>query len=585
LQGTIYTGPYPFESEEADYDYARYRRASSLKEGKGVLQISGFLRGVTNANDWPAADMTIAYRLHLWRTEEGGGIDHLGFYDSVVSFREDKDKVRKNLTIVEGPFINMIISDDPGVVIVAFETDADSKGRVYISGPVLKHRAPSGEFKLAAEDAGGKRRHELKITWLVPSAVYYYYVEGEEEGGEKISSPKYSFMTAPRRGEGSVAFAFGSDSREGVGSGERNYMGSNFYVMSRLANHAYRKGAAFCIFGGDLVNGYTSEVEDFSLQLKGWKQALAGFWRSNPVYPAMGNHEALLNFYYDKESRRGVVLDKWPYATQSAEAIFAQEFWNPTNGPKLSDERRPPYSENVYHFQYGPVLCVAFNNNYWYSSSRLVKDYGGSPEGYIMEDQLSWIERVLEKAEKDDTVHYIVLYAQEPIFPCGGHVGDAMWWNGDNNLRAYERPEGKSEVVESGKGMIEVRNRFWGAVAKSSKVAAVMAGDEHEYYRLLVDKDTPVGLYPEDDTDGDGILDKASPNPDFKHPTWHITAGTAGAPYYARQETPWEPVILSSQHGYCFFQATESKISMTYYSVTGQAVDYVDDLMAVKEAR
>src|SRR5208283_1969435 len=39
LHGTILTGPYPFEAEEADYDYARYRLAGPLLRGKGVLSI------------------------------------------------------------------------------------------------------------------------------------------------------------------------------------------------------------------------------------------------------------------------------------------------------------------------------------------------------------------------------------------------------------------------------------------------------------------------------------------------------------------------------------------------------------------
>ena len=49
---------------------------------------------------------------------------------------------------------------------------------------------------------------------------------------------------------------------------------------------------------------------------------MAGFWRSRPVYPAMGNHEALLNVF-DDGSKYGIALDQWPYATHSAEAVFA----------------------------------------------------------------------------------------------------------------------------------------------------------------------------------------------------------------------------------------------------------------------
>lgn len=200
-----------------------------------------------------------------------------------------------------------------------------------------------------------------------------------------------------------------------------------------------------------------------------------------------------------------------------------------------------------------------------------------------MEDQLSWIERRLEKAEADPSIKYIVMYAQEPVFPCGGHVKDCMWWNGDNTLRAWTYTGNK--LVAQGRGMIDIRNRFWMAIARSSKVAAVLSGDEHEYHRLRVDKNTPVGVMARDDLNRNNKLDdgRISPNPAFEHPTWHVTAGTAGAPYYAREETPWTPTILSSQAGYCLFQATAEKISLTFYAMTGQVVDHVDDLMAIKK--
>jgi hypothetical protein len=177
-------------------------------------------------------------------------------------------------------------------------------------------------------------------------------------------------------------------------------------------------------------------------------------------------------------------------------------------------------------------------------------------------------------------VRFVVLYAQEPVFPCGGHVGDAMWWGGDNNLRAHSR-QGRRMAPES-TGMIEARNRFWSAVSRCGKAAAVLAGDEHEYHRLLVDDSTPVGVYPADDTNGDGVLDRYSPNPDFVNPTYQLTAGTAGAPYYARQHTPWTPQKLSSQTGYILFRTDGQRLAATFYSVTGQAVDHVADLMAVK---
>jgi 3',5'-cyclic AMP phosphodiesterase CpdA len=236
----------------------------------------------------------------------------------------------------------------------------------------------------------------------------------------------------------------------------------------------------------------------------------------------------------------------------------------------------------VYTFQYGPVRFIALNNNYWWTTDDRVEEYGGSPEGYILRDQLAWAERELRRAGRNGTVAHVVLFMQEPVFPAGGHVRDAMWHAGDNTVRAYARSPGEG-LKPAGPGIVEVRNRLWLAVSRSHKVAAVLVGDEHAYHRMLVDNATPVGIPSRDDTDGDGVLERHSPNPEFRHPVWQICAGNAGAPWYAREPTPWEVERYVSRTGYLLFEATRDKLSMTAYALRGDAVmDRVHDLTAVK---
>lgn len=588
LFGSIYAGPYPFEQAESDYDYMRFRVKTSLVEGRGVIHCHDFVyEDKVNANDWPQPTMTVAYRLELYR-RQGTRVDVLGFYDSLVSFviaepaagasGKSKPVFRKSITVIEGPFVSLLTSDDPSRALLVWQTDVPCQTTVSLEALGTGQVTPSrglASTQIPAPDRSSVQ-HEVRLHRLRPDTRYAYTIRCRTAGGQETVVGPYCFKTAPRPGQGKVTFAFVSDSREGVGGGERAMMGHNAHTLRQIGWRAFQKGAQFFLFGGDLVNGYTTDTDDFRLQMRAWKQSLAGFWRTRPVYPVMGNHEALLKVL--GETR----MDKWPYATDSAEAVFAEQFWNPRNGPEPSDARRPTYKENVHCFQYGPVLSLGYNNNYWWSSNDKCQQVGGSPEGYLMEDQLTWIEQKLAQAEADASIKYIVLYAQEPVFPCGGHVKDCMWWNGDNSLRAWTyRGNG---LVASALGMIELRNRFWTAVARSSKVAAVLSGDEHEYHRLRVDSRTPVGVMAQDDWDKNNKLDdqRISPNPAFVHPTWHVTAGTAGAPYYAREETPWTPEILSSQAGYCLFQATQEKISLTFYAMTGQVIDHVDDLMAVK---
>jgi len=600
LHGKIYTGPYPFAAGEADYDYPRYRLHGSLTKGKGVLPVSAFFQDKINANHWPVrrspATPTIGYRLDLWRSDADRS-ERLGFFDGVVSFRKEGKSILKNLTIVEGPFVARLTSDDPGSLLIVWETDEECRGEVFIwpdddngraetpAATARSTRTVDDAFLAKARRFSGEepgRNHRVSVTGLQASTRHLYMVQCEAGSGERARSGLYGFRAAPRAGEGSVTVAVTGDSREGIGGGERNYMGVNLQAMSRIAADAYRRGAELLLFAGDLVNGYTSDAEDFRLQLKAWKQAVTGFWRTRPVYPCMGNHDSLVNVYGDR-AESSIALDKWPYHIRSGEALFSQEFPNPVTDLKPSDPRRPPYEGNVYRFQFGPLLIVAFNSDYWRTTEHAASVYGGAPRGYLMEDQLQWIEQVLEQAEKNSAVRFILLYGHQPVFPCAGHVKDAMWWNGDNRIRAYTK-RGKALAPEK-LGIIEVRNRLWRAVSRSSKVAAVITSHEHVYHRTLITNQTPVGVYPMDDADGDGVLDSYSPDPGFAHPTWHITVGAAGAPYYAREKSPWEPQALSSQEGYALLQTDGEGISLQFVSITGQIVDKVEDLMKAKRSQ
>ena len=591
LHGTILTGPYPFEAGEADYDYARYRLTGPLLRGKGVLSIADMLKEKIKPKEWSSGQslMTpvLGYRLDLWRTNWKIP-QHLGFYDGVVAFRNEDKGFVKNLTILEGPFVALVCSDTPGSPVIAWQTDEPCKGTVSVYPAKTgenRDNTKAGELgnvkpKICIEPQDSTN-HRVNVTGLDAFTEFNYCVECEKSDGERVKSRVYRFRTAPLPGKGSVSFAFVGDSVRGLGSGERSYMGLNLHSLSRIAADAYRQEANFFLFGGDLVEGYTSEPDDFGFQFRGWKQAMSGFWRTRPVYTGMGNHDSVLNIF--GEGKSTILMDKWPYSLESSEAIFHNHFFNPNNGPEPSDTRRPTYKGNVYKFQYGPILIIVLNNTYWWTRDWAISKYGGSPHGYILEDQLEWVERSLINAETDGTVRYVILCAHEPAFPCGGHVKDSMWWGGNNNIRAFSRKD--DFVLPEKLGIIEVRNRLWRAVSGCSKVAAMLTGHEHAYHRTLISNRTPVGLYPEDDTNNDGILARYSPNPQFLHPTWQITVGTAGAPYYTQEKAPWTPEIFSSQEGYVLVRADNKRISLKFISLTGQVVDCVDDLMEIKKQK
>lgn len=590
LYGAVFVGPYPFENAEADYRYKRFRRVSGIADGVALLRINDLATrynsedDATGSSEW-ATSGRVAVRLDLHLMEDG--IDkHLGTYDTFVNFEKSGEIYVKAPSIYEGPFLNMVRSDDPSTAVISLRTDVPVAARVIVDGV--------GSFG----DETKRMVHEIQIRGLEPASNYSYAVELENGYRTK----EWAFKSAPLKGEGSVSFGYAGDSREGIGGGERTMMGVNMQIMEKEANLAFLKGADFWAQGGDLINGYSTSVDDFRYQLQAWKQAMAGFGASHAIFPAMGNHETLLRFFAHPETGEYVTLDRWPYDTESAEAVFADEFVNPSNGPQPSNPRRPSYDENLFSYQAGPLLMIAFNNNYWFTDRNRVELWGGAPEGWIFPDQLEWIARELAKAETDSTIKYVVLYAQEPIFPNGGHTHDAMWYHGNNNKRAWTYDAANDVLIPESEGIIEMRNNFARVVAASSKVAAVLTSDEHNYSKVLISDQVPAGVPAIDDTNANDVVcedgESCSPIPGLVHPVWYFTCGGAGAPYYTRSHTPWNDYwdenaascpagstscfSLTSQYNFFLVNATQDAISLEVWSASGELVERIDDLMDVK---
>lgn len=594
LQGAFQLGIFPFAEGDADLAYTRFAFSGPVVNGRCDLNVSNFLSSTstTNVNGWPGGrgllppTMTVTARLDLVRVN-AGKITLFGPVDGRFSFRMAGTAVQPNLTIVEGPLINLKESGDPSRVTISWKTDgtATAKVRIVPSDIPFGTASASAETALGAGrefTAGAAQHHKVGVTGLSPSTRYLYVVESQAPDGTLARSPLYAFTTAPRAGQGEVTFMAISDNPQAAGGGERASMGINREAVGQLAFSAVRHEADLVIFSGDLVFGFSSNADDFRFQMHAWKDAWSPFWNSRPVYAVPGNHELVGNFFNDG-SPFGLILDRWPYAQESSEAVFADELVMPANSPLPADPRRPPYKGTAYSFQYGPVLFVGLNNFYWWTTDNQVPKYGGSPEGYLMDDQLRWFEGVMASAQRSPTVRFIVVFMHEPAFPSGPFTGmDGLWWDGNNNIRAYVLQGGK--VLPAGEGVIDVRNRFWRTLANSSKTAALVSAHQHAYSRLLVDDHTPVGVLPGDDTNQDGVLDRFSPNPAFRLPVWQIIAGNGGANFsaFGLDGMPWTPDVVSNQEGYCIFKSRGHALSMTAYSLSGQVIDHVDDLMAVK---
>jgi hypothetical protein len=271
----------------------------------------------------------------------------------------------------------------------------------------------------------------------------------------------------------------------------------------------------------------------------------------------MGNHEALGRLFLGKKGR--VSVDRFPFETESAEAIFAQEFVNPLNGPESEDGAEydpdsnavdfPSYKENVFYYTYDNVAVVVLNSDYLYTPNhQAIPFVGGGLHGYIMDQQLAWLEESLEKLEADENIDHIFLTLHTPFFPNGGHVKDDMWYSGNNQHRPFIAGKPLS------KGIIERRDQLLDLLAnQSEKALAILTGDEHNFALTTLTGETEI--YPEL-----FLAEKIK----LSRTLYQVNNGAAGAPYYAQEQTPWSDAVegFTTQNALVLFHVEGNSVEM-----------------------
>lgn len=469
---------------------------------------------------------TIGYRL----TDAEG----LMVYEGKQAFAVAGSNLEPRPTVVRGPFVSLQTHNS---VVLWYETSSPVQTRIQTNLTAEFSKQPT-------------KRHVVELLDLQPNTAYNYTVECDSA---KLS---FRFRTAPVPGNREpFTFAYASDSRSGYGGGERNVYGANAQIMQRIGALSCHEKAAFVQFTGDLANGYVSDPDELRLQLTNWIHAVEPYWHYLPFNVGMGNHESL---GWASELNNWVVIDGFPYETHSGEALIAQTFVNPTNGPVSEDDTPydpnpgipgdfPTYSENVFYYTYGNVAMVVLNTDYWYAPGlKRNPSLNGNLHGYIMDAQLQWLKTTLAMFENDPNIDHVFITLHTPPFPNGGHRHDCMWYDGDNTNRPWVAGKPVNQ------GIIERRDALLDLCAnRSSKVIGFLCGDEHNYNRMVVDENTP--RYP---------VGWDKPRVVLKRPLWQIINGAAGAPFYGQQKLPWSASVkgFTVQNALCLFDVTGKKI-------------------------
>lgn len=504
LYGTLYYGL--IHHNDSRHPLPVYFRITArIEGGMAHIPIQGNLSGRYDMTGWEkSGEGTLGYRVI--------GAEGNMIYDGKVAFT-GTGPFNIGITVTEGPFVNLLTHQG---ATISFKTNTKVAPTVDIDGQTFAGRNANTE-------------HHIEISGLAPDTEYEYRLK---TGGVE---QQYSFRTAPEPGSRTAfTFAYASDSRSGLGGGERDIYGVNSYIMKKIMAAAIQQKARFFQFTGDMINGYLTSKEATNLQYANWKRSIESFAHYIPVYVGMGNHEAVEYWFYDPSDERVMKIDRFPFETESAEAVFRENFHMPMNGPESEDGASydpdpkktdfPSYKESVFYYTYDNIAVVVLNSDYLYASSTpFIRLTSGNLHGYIMDIQLEWLGSTLQMLEGDPTIDHVFVTQHTPAFPNGGHVGDDMWYSGNNQYRPTI--QGKPLGI----GIIERRDQYLDLLAnESSKVVAIFTGDEHNYNRLKISSE--LDIYPEM-----YFAEKI----EIGREIWQINNGAAGAPYYAQEETPW----------------------------------------------
>ncbi len=527
FNGTLIFGLIPYA--DTRFPQPVFRTTTPIKDGKAEINIKAVLAGTYNMVGWGESGRgVVGYRII--------GLDGSMIYDGRFRF-VGKGPFEADVALSEGPFVANVTAAS---AVVWFELDRPAPCSVTIGTRVIACKP-------------GALRNEILVDRLLPSTDYRYIVTYGE------NTETYEFRTAPRAGSRrAFVFGYASDSRGGQGGGDRNFFGPNAYIMRRLMSLALDRKAAFVQFTGDLVSGYTGSPDALRVELANWKHAVEPYAHWTPVYTGVGNHEVVLREFVD-ENNRTVRIDRFPFETESTEATVAGAMVNPENGPPSEDGAAydpnpasvdfPPYRRTVYSYVHDNVAMVVLNSDYWFSPTiGQPPGPGGNYHGYLMDNQIKWLRETLDRLQADRAIDHVFLTVHTPMFPNGGHVGDDMWYFGDNTAR----PVVAGKPV--GVGIIERRDQVLSIIEDHSKVLAVLTGDEHNYNRLQLTSD--VEIYPPGWTARKVTIRRAF---------YQINNGAAGAPYYAQDtRPPWSAFVkgFSTQNAVCLFYVTGPSVRM-----------------------
>ena len=260
--------------------------------------------------------------------------------------------------LVVNPYLQ---SAAPNSIKVLWETDSDSQSVVEWGLYVFLSESTSG---LSFNNYGNSQIHTVELTNLEPDTRYYYRVVIGQNQQE--FSDLYSFVTPPApSSEKPFTLAAISDMQRDNSNPNKFYEvihdGLIDYLLEEETD-SLDKELAMVLVTGDLVDNGNSYNQ--------WKNHFfapaSDLFSYVPFYPVFGNHEQDTDY-------------------------FIKYFDLPSNNMQ-------GYEEHWYYTDYSNLRVIGLDSN----------------SGYRIQEQLDWLEEVLDNACSNDNIDFVFAQLHHP---------------------------------------------------------------------------------------------------------------------------------------------------------------------------
>jgi len=297
------------------------------------------------------------------------------FLGVVLSSVSQTASINQNLTslpinVVRGPYLQ---TGTPNSMIIKWRTDASSDSKVWYGTSV---NTITNQVTIPSSVTN----HEVKITGLSPSSVYYYMV-GSTAGTLTPANTNQFFKTSPNSGaKGKYKFWVIGD----AGTGTANQTNAKNGFLNYIGNNHIDGW----IWLGD--NAYNLGLDD-EYQRHVFRVYQESFFKNTNLYPAPGNHD------YGKAKRNPTDIS------------YFKIFTMPTNGEAGGI---PSGSESYYSVDYGNVHLISLDSQ------------GELDGGFRIYDTLSRQITWLKKDLSANKLPWTIVYFHHPPYTKGSHDSD-----------------------------------------------------------------------------------------------------------------------------------------------------------------